>query len=188
MTISQSCKPSSTQPILHPLEPLSVEEITAAVGYRPCLLPCRFQFRFPTVVLNEPPKEVVLNFKEGDPIEREAFLILLDNATGTTYEAVVSLNQGTVTSWQAIPGVQPNIMADELAECEAAVKAHPDFQAVLKQRGITNLDLVMVDPWAVGNFGFEEEEESACHEPYAGCVRPPTATAMLDPLMGSCQL
>ncbi|NEQ22353.1 MAG: primary-amine oxidase, partial [Microcoleus sp. SIO2G3] len=158
MTISQSCKPSSTQPILHPLEPLSVEEITAAVAIVRASHPVGSYFRFPTVVLNEPAKEVVLTFKEGDPIEREAFLILLDNATGTTYEALVSLNQGTVTSWQAIPGVQPNIMADELAECEAAVKAHPDFRAVLKQRGITNLDLVMVDPWAVGNFGFEEEE------------------------------
>jgi len=158
MTISQSCKPSSTQPILHPLEPLSVEEIIAVVAIVRASYPVGSQFRFPTVVLNEPPKEVVLNFKEGDPIEREAFLILLDNATGTTYEAVVSLNQGSVTSWQAIPGVQPNIMADELAECEAAVKAHPDFQAVLKHRGITNLDLVMVDPWAVGNFSFEEEE------------------------------
>jgi primary-amine oxidase len=158
MTISQSCKPSSTQPILHPLEPLSVEEITAAVAIVRASHPVGSYFRFPTVVLNEPTKEVVLNFQEGDPIEREAFLILLDNATGTTYEAVVSLNQGTVTSWQAMPGVQPNIMADELAECEAAVKANPDFQAVLKQRGITNLDLVMVDPWAVGNFGFEEEE------------------------------
>ncbi|MBD1806288.1 primary-amine oxidase [Microcoleus sp. FACHB-SPT15] len=158
MTISQSCKPSSTQPILHPLEPLSVEEITAAVAIVRASHPVGSYFRFPTVVLNEPAKEVVLNFQEGDPIEREAFLILLDNATGTTYEAVVSLNQGTVTSWQAMPGVQPNIMADELAECEAAVKANPDFQAVLKQRGITNLDLVMVDPWAVGNFGFEEEE------------------------------
>ncbi|MEP0886357.1 primary-amine oxidase, partial [Trichocoleus sp. ST-U3] len=158
MTISQSCKPNSTQPILHPLEPLSVEEITAAVAIVRATHPVGSHFRFPTVVLNEPAKEVVLNFQEGDPIEREAFLILLDNATGTTYEAIVSLKQATVTSWQAIPGVQPNIMADELAECEAAVKANPDFQAVLKQRGITNLDLVMVDPWAVGNFGFEEEE------------------------------
>jgi primary-amine oxidase len=101
---------------------------------------------------------VVVNYTPGHPIEREAFLILLDNDTGTTYEAIVSLNQGTVTSWQEIPGVQPNIMADELAECEAAVKANPEFQKILRQRGITNLDLVMVDPWAVGNFGIEDEK------------------------------
>lgn len=127
MTTSQSVKPGSIQPRLHPLEPLSVEEITAAIAIVRANYPVGAQFRFATVVLNEPAKAVVLNFQEGGPIEREAFLILLDNETGTTYEAVVSLNQGRVTSWKAMPGVQPNIMADELAECEAAVKAHPEF-------------------------------------------------------------
>jgi len=53
MTISQSCKPSSTQPILHPLEPLNVEEITAAVPIIRASYPVGSHFRFPTVVLNE---------------------------------------------------------------------------------------------------------------------------------------
>lgn len=82
---------------------------------------------------------------------------MLDNATGITYEAVVSLTQDAVISWKAIPGVQPNVMADELAECEAAVKADPNFVAALAKRGITDLDLVVVDPWAIGNFGFADE-------------------------------
>lgn len=36
-------------------------------------------------------------------------------------------------------------MADEIAESEAAIKANPEFQALLRQWGITNLDMVMVD-------------------------------------------
>jgi primary-amine oxidase len=44
-------------------------------------------------------------------------------------------------------------MIDEFFECERTVKAHPDFQAALRKRGITNLDLVMVDPWSAGNYG-----------------------------------
>ncbi len=158
MTASPEIKGISTELGLHPLEPLSVEEIRTAVAIVRTSRHLGSHFRFPTVVLNEPPKDVVVNYTPGHPIEREAFLILLDNDTGTTYEAIVSLNQGTVTSWQEIPGVQPNIMADELAECEAAVKANPEFQKILQQRGITNLDLVMVDPWAVGNFGIEDEK------------------------------
>ncbi len=158
MTTSPEIKGISTELGLHPLEPLSVEEIRTAVAIVRTSRHLGSHFRFPTVVLNEPPKDVVVNYTPGHPIEREAFLILLDNDTGTTYEAIVSLNQGTVTSWQEIPGVQPNIMADELAECEAAVKANPEFQKILRQRGITNLDLVMVDPWAVGNFGIEDEK------------------------------
>lgn len=159
MTTTQdllSSSPDSAQ-VKHPLEPLSVEEVQTAVTIVRTAQ-ASDSFRFPCVTLNEPPKSVVLNFKPGDVVEREAFLILLDNATGATYEAIVSLSQQRVTSWQQIPDVQPNIMADELAECEAAVKADPRFRAVLEQRGITDLDLVVVDPWAIGNFGFEDEK------------------------------
>jgi Cu2+-containing amine oxidase len=49
-----------------------------------------------------------------------------------------------MSSWQAIPGVRPNIVADKIAESEAAVKANPEFQALLRQWGITNLDMVIV--------------------------------------------
>ncbi len=144
--------------VQHPLDPLTAEEIAAAVAIAKSERQLGAQFRFPTVMLKEPPKAEVLNFKAGDPIHRQAFLVLLDNATGHTYEAIASLDDKKVLSWQHIPHVQPNIMADELAECEAVVKAHPDFQAALAKRGITDLDLVMVDPWGVGNFGIADEE------------------------------
>ena len=108
----------------HPLEPLTAEEVATAVAVVRAQNVGE-QFRFPCVVLHEPPKSVVLNFQTGDPTNREAFLILLDNTTGRTYEAIVSLTEGKVTSWKHIPDVQPNIMPDELGECEAAVKAHP---------------------------------------------------------------
>jgi Cu2+-containing amine oxidase len=114
--------------------------------------------RFETIVLQEPPKEVVLNFQPGDSIERSAFLVILDNDDAATYEAVVSLNEGRVASWRHVPGVQPRVMLDEFSECEAAVKANPDFRAAIRKRGITDPDLVMVDPWSAGNYGFDDEE------------------------------
>jgi Cu2+-containing amine oxidase len=48
-----------------------------------------------------------------------------------------------MSSWQAIPGVRPNIVADEIAESEAAV-TNPEFQALLRSWGNTNLDMVTV--------------------------------------------
>ena len=144
--------------IKHLLEPLTAEEIATAVSIVRLKKSVGAPFRFPCVTLHEPEKSAVLAFQTGDPIDREAFLLLLDNATGYTYEAIVDLTRGTVVSWQHIPQVQPNIMADELAECEAAVKAHPDFRAALAKRGIIDLDLVVDAPWAIGNFGFKEEE------------------------------
>jgi primary-amine oxidase len=146
-----------TNLIQHPLEPLTGEEISKAVEIVRLKQSVGAQYRFPCVTLHEPAKSAVLAFQPGDFIYREAFLILLDTTTGYTYEAIVSLTQGTVISWQHIPDVQPNIMADELAECEQVVKAHPDFQAAIAKRGITDLDLVVVDPWAIGNFGFKTE-------------------------------
>lgn len=157
-TFDRSSSTASIPAALHPLEPLTPEEVAAAVEIIRTERQINNQFRFPCVTLHEPAKSVVLNFQPGDPVDREAFLILLDNATGKTYEAVVSLTQHKITSWQHIPQVQPNIMADELAECEAAVKAHPEFVSALAKRGITELDRVVVDPWAIGNFGFAEEE------------------------------
>ena len=147
--------PSAT--ILHPLDPLEAEEITDAVDIIRTERNLGEHVRFVSVALHEPPKNVVLNFKKGDPITREAFMILLDNSDGSAYEAVVSLTEGKVTAWHHIPSVQPPIMLDEFFECERVVKAHPDFQAALRKRGITDFDLVMVDPWSAGNYGTEEE-------------------------------
>ncbi len=148
---------TSATSVLHPLEPLTAEEITAAVQIVKTERDLGERVRFASIALNEPPKEIVLNFKQGDPVTREAFIILLNNSDGATYEAVVSITTGKVISWRHIPGVQPSIMLDEFFECEQAVKANPEFQAALRKRGITNFDLVMVDPWSAGNYGTKEE-------------------------------
>ena len=145
-------------PARHPLDPLTPEEIAEAAAILKTQRDLGARVRFETIVLQEPAKETVLNFRTGDLIHREAFIVILDNDAGATYEAVISLDQGNVSSWQHIPGVQPRIMFDEFGDCEAAVKANPEFQAAIKKRGITNLDLVMVDPWSAGNYGFEEEK------------------------------
>ncbi|MGJ3252334.1 MAG: primary-amine oxidase, partial [Elainellaceae cyanobacterium] len=160
MTTTTPFNDSTTyaSPALHPLDPLTAEEIDAAVALVRSQQDLGDQIRFARVMLHEPSKDVVLNFKAGDSFERSAFLIVLDNATGYTYEAIASLTHQKVTSWVHIPRVQPNIMSDELVECEAAVKAHPDFRTALEKRGITNLELVVVDPWAAGNFGIPEED------------------------------
>jgi primary-amine oxidase len=141
----------------HPLEPLTVDEVQRAVAIAREQRQVGNRWRFPVVTLKEPPKATVLAYQPGAAIDRQAFLVLLDNDTGHTYEAVVSLSEEQVVSWQHLPGIQPNIMADELEECEAAVRSHPNFQAAVAQRGL-DLDQVVVDPWAIGNFGFREEE------------------------------
>src|SRR6266487_4480720 len=143
----------------HPLEPLTAEEIAAAVSIVRRERNLGEQVYFVSVTLYEPQLELTLNFQQSDQVPREAFMVLLDKTggVGKTYEAVVNISAGTVTSWRHIEGVQPSIMFAEFFACQEAVKAHPDIQAALARRGITNLDLVCVDPWSAGNYGTEEE-------------------------------
>ena len=157
MTLAQERTVTSVT-VDHPLTPLTPEEISAAVAIIRQEKSLESSFRFATVTLNEPAKATVLSFQPGYEIEREAFVILLDNATAKTYEAVVSLGSSTLKSWEHIPGVQPSIMLDEFVECEAAVKASQEFRDAIAKRGITDPDLVMVDPWSAGNYGIAEEE------------------------------
>ena len=160
MTIpAEKTASTATQtPVSHPLDPLTPDEIVQASTILKAQRQLGPRVRFETIVLKEPDKKDVLGFRAGAPISRQAFVVILDNEDGATYEAVVSLSEGQVTSWKLVPGVQPRIMFDEFSECEAAVKADPDFQAALRKRGITNPDLVMVDPWSAGDYGFTEEK------------------------------
>lgn len=141
----------------HPLEPLNKDEIAAVVRILKQQQQLGEADRFVSVALKEPNKDTVLNFNGNEPVEREAFVVILNNTNHATYEAVVSLNKQKVVSWKLIPGVQPTIMLDEQSECEAVVKNDHAFQAALKRLGIESIELVMVDLWSAGNWGTEED-------------------------------
>lgn len=143
----------------HPLEPLSKEEILAAVQILKEQKQLGDADRFVSVMLKEPKKETVLSFDSSKPFDREAFIVILNNKDNATYEAVVSLNAQKVLSWMHIPGVQPTIMLDEQSECEAAVKKDPGFLEALERLGIETPELVMVDLWSAGNWGTQEDAD-----------------------------
>jgi len=155
MTVQLSTPEAVTQAdsISHPLEPLVAQEIAAAVALVRASGRIGDQVRFASITLHEPPKECVLNYRVGDPIERQAFIVILDNATNAVSEIVVSITQRSIIRWEHIPGVQPQIMFAEFVACEAACKADPALRAALATRGVTDMDLVMVEPWSAGDYG-----------------------------------
>ena len=65
-------------PASHPLDPLTAEEIVEAASILKAQGQLGVRVRFETIVLQEPPKDAVLNFRPGDSIERNAFLVVLD--------------------------------------------------------------------------------------------------------------
>jgi primary-amine oxidase len=140
----------------HPLAPLTLEEVREAVGIVHEERDLGPRHRFAGLTLNEPPKEEVLAFEDGDAFEREAFAVILDGNDGSTYEAVISLTRGAITSWTQVPNVQPPIVLEEFDECEAACKESSEFQESLRKRGIEDMDRVLVDPWSAGSYGDEE--------------------------------
>ena len=156
LTPEAQALPSGAPASWHPLDSLSSAELeeVAHILRRERRLPD--SFRFVSITLNEPSKADVAAYRTGQPAPRDAFVVLLDRSTEFAYEAIVDLVTASVPSFQQLPrGIQPSIMLDEFFECERAVHKDPQFQAALERRGITNPDLVMVDPWSAGLYGNE---------------------------------
>lgn len=141
--------------IAHPLDPLSRDEISQAVSILKEGPAAAQTFRFVSVELREPSKEAL---RAGTLSAREADSVLIDRATGRAYEAVVDLDSNIVTRWMELShGVQPPIMLDEFEECEVNCKRDPRVVEVLAGRGMTDLDLVCIEPWSAGYFGADAE-------------------------------
>ena len=60
-------------------------------------------------------------------------------------------------------------MLDEFSECEQAVRRSPLFKEALKKRGVTDADLVMVEPWSAGMYGTEVPEDKGLRRMRALC-------------------
>ncbi len=76
------------------------------------------------------------------------------------YRAVVAIDDDRVTAFEARPGAQPNVTIDEYHEADVALRADPRVREVLAARGITDLDLVLIDTWAFGAHLLAEEHRT----------------------------
>jgi primary-amine oxidase len=137
----------------HPLDPLTADEIEAASSILRDQQQLANSARFVSIALNEPAKAAVLSFQPGDPIDREAFVIIRERAQRTTYEAVVSLTARVVRSWRELGTIQPPIMFEEFMAAEEAVRQDPRWQEAMRRRGLTDFENVMIDPWSLGYNG-----------------------------------
>jgi primary-amine oxidase len=154
----------------HPLDPLTAIELKDAVrilareGY---LGP---SVRIVFINLVEPSKASVEEYQPGAPLERKALAVLLDRVRRASSEAIVDLISRSVPSVTPLPSnVQPSIMLDEFSEVEQAVHRSPLFQAALQKRGVTDADLVMVEPWSAGLYGTELTEDQGLRRMRALC-------------------
>ena len=149
-------KPETTS---HPLDPLTADEMAAAVSIlrkRDGLGP---RLRITSITLSEPPKETVKAFKPGHPVERSARIICYDRDSRQTSIVTISLTAQAITIWDDVDGVQPHLMLEEVFLVDEIVKADPRYQEAMARRGVTDLARVQIDPWPAGDNGSDLDQE-----------------------------
>jgi primary-amine oxidase len=134
----------------HPLDPLTPDEIAAAVAA------VRSHGRlgdgawFSTVTIDDARRPGVSG--------RRARVMAVPGPKAAVVEATVDLGTGEVAGWVDHDGVRPALGFGESLVTILAVHEHPAFVAALAARGIDDVSKVQIDPWPAGHFGNPAEE------------------------------
>ena len=128
----------------HPLDALTTDEYWTAHDVLQQSGHLTGKTLFSSVLLHEPVKDTVLAWKEGDPIPREADVIL--EAEGATIEARVDLVARKLEFFKQVPGVQAPITESELDTMVEVANKDPRVIAALKRHGVTDLTGVRCEP------------------------------------------
>jgi len=125
------------QPFEHPLDALKTKEYW--VVYDVLRDSGKMQEGSVThsVLLHEPAKDKVLAWKPGEPLFREAEVILLHK--GITIEALVDISGHKLESWKERKDVQAPVLISEFDELDKVMKKDPRVIEALKKRGISDL-------------------------------------------------
>lgn len=144
----------------HPLARLSAGEIRTARAVLDKAGLVAGSTRFAMLALEEPPKDEVLAFAPGDPIDRRVRAVLLDGETGVTRTVLASITRSEVddvTEVDTTVDGQPPILVEEFTAVDEIVKADAGWREAMRRRGVTDLDLVCVCPLSAGSFDIPGE-------------------------------
>lgn len=143
----------------HPLEPISVDEINIAVDL------CRSyggfdeNALFVNISLVEPDKEIIRGYKQGDDCPRNLKIRGIDSNEDGGFVAIIDLQANQVTSLNRVSkNAQVTYSMAEVFMTQELTKADERYQEALKKRGITDMDMVQIDPWPAGGIVHESIE------------------------------
>ena len=126
----------------HPLEMLSTEEISLAYEIYKTSEDYDEATHFSQISLVEPTKELLKDFKPGDPFEREVKLIGRDSALDGGFVATINLSNKTLNVDRVSNSAQVQYTVQDIFTAMTLLKEHPDYQAAMKKRGITDMETV----------------------------------------------
>jgi primary-amine oxidase len=148
MTIPTQNETVPQQNILHPLDPLSAEEITRTTNILNASGKLTPGMRLMAYSLQEPPKEAVLAFQPGQAVPpREVAVVIRDHGRHLTIEAIVSLTDEAIRSWHERTDVQPAVTYPEIFAAQQAILGDPSFGEAMARRGITDLSSIVAYPF-----------------------------------------
>jgi primary-amine oxidase len=140
----------------HPLDGLTASEYWAVYDVMQASGHADAKTLYPFITLHEPPKDAVLQWKRDQPFRREALALVRQGPR--TFEAIIDVTTRKLISWKEMPGVQPNVLEEEMFEVGEEAKADPQWRAAMRRRGITNYDTIVCEGISPGYFGSTEEK------------------------------
>ena len=147
---------SPTQPAKHPLDGLKTQEYWVIYDVLRDSGKMEEGIVVHSVLLHEPVKARVLAWRPGDPLFREAEIIL--TSKGVTIEALVDITAHKLESWRERKDVQAPMIGAEYRAAEEIIKKDPQIIAALKKRGITDLNTIECSTIPFGYFAVPELE------------------------------
>lgn len=158
MDVTSCCKVATAVP-LHPLDPLSADELERAAALIRKYFDWGADLRVETIDLDEPPKELVRNFVEGGTVRRIARFNVYRRGVMGVVSGKLDLETGELLSQVFREDARAMVAIEEVLLIEETVKRDPRFQEALRRRGLlADLEFMCIDPWTVGDFGYEIEQ------------------------------
>jgi len=131
----------AVQPVVHhPLDSLTPDEYWKVYNTLNAAGKLGEKTTFSSILLQEPPKALVLAWRPGDPIVRKVDVVLYSE--GKSYAAVVNVNAGKIESYTELTKDQAPVSPSEMHSFSDDLKKDPRVQAALKSRGISDMRLV----------------------------------------------
>jgi primary-amine oxidase len=153
LTNSRALQPS----VHHPLDSLTPEEYWTVYNTLQSAGKLAEKTVFASVLLQEPPKSEVLNWKAGMPISRKADAVLLTE--GKSYAAVIDISGKKLESYSELKKYQAPVSETEMHSYDDVLKKDSRVVEALKKRGITDLRLVTCYVTPAGHVDLPEQTE-----------------------------
>ena len=140
----------------HPLDQISAEEINTAVDICKSCKDFDGDAVFINISLVEPEKEFVRTYKKGEEFPRLLKIRGIDSNADGGFVAIADMRANKISSLTRVSNEsQVSYSLAEIFMAQELTKANKDYQEALKKRGVSNLDLIQIDPWPGGGIVHE---------------------------------